>query len=1183
MRNTFRNCLQTVNRNNRIKKCGYVILLVLSVAVSVNVFWLLRQKGLTLVGTASCGMVEHTHSEACRGERLICGYADDDPTHKHVSTCYEYYPACELQEHTHTLACYSDETADVETQLDWQEMAAEYVTGDTRQDLIRIARAQIGYRESTRNYRVDDAGVLHGYTRYGAWYGEPYGDWSAMFASFCLHYAGFSSEETPYNIGASAMKQLWEKQKQFAAKGNHSPTAGDLIFFSDNTVGIVSSVYFDVLKVVQGDMEGAVCEYTVMTYSDTIVGYGLLEPLPSSGSAVLSQFVMSECDCGNEAADAEAHSDVCAYKKQFVTVAEEYTAEQLASVWPQFPADAQSFIRKYLQDNAWKLGSKAEKLDELLTQFETVTADCGGTVISVTGSSLPSGAQLIASLPQTTKEDTFTWINPNIHSLVRYYALYDISIRQGDLEYQPEKGTTVTVTVTFPEEILLDSEYLFVSHIDAETGKIIYTSQLQMQGNSVAFVTDGFSPYLFYTVSKEAEGGETVQGTNWMQLKQSGFFTYWESYQNTEDDAAVGAADDSDGDQTTPPSNSQIDNYGGETVSDDKKVTISKTIWGTLLENVFDITLTVKTQESISEIYEEPDMAVVIVMDISNTMNENFGETTRYEAAMLAAENFLTRFAAQTGKVSKIGYVAFNTSAHKIFDLQTCSSDAQVTALKNTMRQKTGEIINASGYGASHTRFTNIEAGLKMGADMLASAKNEYKYVIFLSDGFPTTYISSGYNGYDPYTSSGTPGKDGVFYDSVVGTHCDYGTSYSDKAAIRARQQAAAMKAGGITIFSIGVDVGGQTIAGYERPPGKTDFSVIDRTSTNYEIGDASSTTAYVNWLRNSIGSGYYYDSTNADGLNAAYGDIFDKILHFKEEASKADWVAQDPLPTIKPEKFEFIGFYDQNGTLIFDDLSGISIEHGENTAVFDDEMAEIMWDLKKSGYTKTEENGVTTYEYKLVYRIRLENEVEGFVENKVYDTNAPTTLTYRVFESVDGETVLSDQRSVNFLIPAVHGYLSEFTFTKLDSFGRPLQGAEFTLTHDTASCGKCRGDGSSHVPLERYTAVSLEDGSVTFTDIPSGHTYVLQETKPPPGFLTNGNTYKVTVAYDVITVSASDKSGAELAWDNTITNIPILYDLPSTGGGGTILFLSLGAVLVTVPLIYILIRRRRRERRNTG
>lgn len=48
---------------------------------------------------------------------------------------------------------------------------------------------------------------------------------------------------------------------------------------------------------------------------------------------------------------------------------------------------------------------------------------------------------------------------------------------------------------------------------------------------------------------------------------------------------------------------------------------MSKTIAGTDLENVFDITLQVRTPRTISEVIKEPDMAVVIVMDISNTMN----------------------------------------------------------------------------------------------------------------------------------------------------------------------------------------------------------------------------------------------------------------------------------------------------------------------------------------------------------------------------------------------------------------------------------------------------------------------------------------------------------------------------------------------------------------------------------
>lgn len=139
---------------------------------------------------------------------------------------------------------------------------------------------------------------------------------------------------------------------------------------------------------------------------------------------------------------------------------------------------------------------------------------------------------------------------------------------------------------------------------------------------------------------------------------------------------------------------------------------------------------------------------------------------------------------------------------HKIFDLQSCTDEKTLAALKDTMRTETGKIIAADGYNASHTRFTNIEAGLRMGQDMLANAANKNKYIIFLSDGFPTTYISSGYSGYDPYDTTGK-----IFYDHVLNKPTSYGTSYSDEAAIRARNMAQSIKNADTTIFSIGVDV----------------------------------------------------------------------------------------------------------------------------------------------------------------------------------------------------------------------------------------------------------------------------------------------------------------------------------------------------------------------------------------
>ncbi|MCI6759804.1 MAG: VWA domain-containing protein, partial [Clostridiales bacterium] len=607
-------------------------------------------------------------------------------------------------------------------------------------------------------------------------------------------------------------------------------------------------------------------------------------------------------------------------------------------------------------------------------------------------------------------------------------------------------------------------------------------------------------------------------------------------------------------------------------------VSVSKTIARTDLENVFDITLQVQTPRTVSEVIEEPDMAVVIVMDISNTMNSNFGGSTRYTAAMDAAEQFLDKFADSNSLgVSKVGYVAFNTDAHQIFGLQDCSSQQKATQLKQTMRTETGTIIAADGYNTSHTRFTNIEAGLKMGRDMLAGAANKNKYIIFLSDGFPTTYISSGYSGYDPYTG-------GIFYDHVLNKPTSYGTSYSDEAAIRARNMAQNIKNAGTTIFSIGVDVGGQTIQQYITQSEKASgFSVVDRTGTSYEIGDPGSTESYKNWLRDSIGSGYYYDSTNTEGLKAAYDHIFETIKTTIESASKADWVASDPMPVGGAQgidAIEFIGLYDREGRGYPASLTGANEPGAENTAVF--EKNAISWDLKNSGYVTSVSGNTTIYTYTLKYRVRLRNEEAGFEEQKIYDTNDATTLRYRVVESKNGEMKVSVPKELDFPIPSVEGYLGELTFQKQDNRGNALAGAKFTLTHSD-KCKLCRGNGTQ-VSILPQEAVSGDDGKVSFTGIPSGHSYDLSETEVPDGYSKTGEQYVVTVAYDKVTVQVLGPDHKQTwTWGQNEMGVIVnntYYALPSTGGSGTQWFTVGGLALVLTAGfgLYRIKRRRRRE-----
>ena len=248
-------------RRTRVRRMRMVaILLVLSLVVSLDVFWILRQPGLTLAGNADCKIVEHTHNAICQ--------SGDVP--------------CNLTEHVHTLECYSNESLDVEAQLDWQKMFADYpMTGNLRTDLVNIAKTQVGYTESKQNYQVADDGVTRGYTRYGAWYGAPYNDWSALFVSFCLHYAGADSKQYPGNIGANAMAELWKKANKYAPVGQYTPVSGDLVFFKDNTVGIVTEVLNATVYVIRGDVEGAVRGSVLFQSDASISGWGLIDGTPT--------------------------------------------------------------------------------------------------------------------------------------------------------------------------------------------------------------------------------------------------------------------------------------------------------------------------------------------------------------------------------------------------------------------------------------------------------------------------------------------------------------------------------------------------------------------------------------------------------------------------------------------------------------------------------------------------------------------------------------------------------------------------------------------------------------------------------------------------------------------------------------------------------------------------------------
>lgn len=117
-------------------------------------------------------------------------------------------------------------------------------------------------------------------------------------------------------------------------------------------------------------------------------------------------------------------------------------------------------------------------------------------------------------------------------------------------------------------------------------------------------------------------------------------------------------------------------------------------------------------------------------------------------------------------------------------------------------------------------------------------------------------------------------------------------------------------------------------------------------------------------------------------------------------------------------------------------------------------------------------------------------------------------------------------------------------------------------MTHDTASCGYCRGDESKSVTIKDFTATSNAQGNVVFNNIPSGHIYKLKETGVPAGYFSLGEEYKVTVAYDNLTVELIGASD-EWEWNSKIVN-GRMYELPSTGGIGTEMYKISGLALMS-------------------
>ena len=268
---TARNVTGTHEKRRRWRRAVSV----LACAVVFCTTYALILPAITLSAEPKCGLEEHTHTEDCYETRLVCGQTESGPetapetaadpvdgtapesdpapaedsgdapspesvpedaaptesAHVHTEACYQQVLTCGKPEHTHTDACWSDPAA-AEDPRDWEP---QDLTGDWNRDTLAIALAQEGYRPSEDYFTVDDTGEHIGYTRYGDWRGDPFGEWNLSFAAFCLHFAGAAEEAFPVETSAEAWRTALDALDLYQPLEGAIP--GDLIFLDSDGDG----------------------------------------------------------------------------------------------------------------------------------------------------------------------------------------------------------------------------------------------------------------------------------------------------------------------------------------------------------------------------------------------------------------------------------------------------------------------------------------------------------------------------------------------------------------------------------------------------------------------------------------------------------------------------------------------------------------------------------------------------------------------------------------------------------------------------------------------------------------------------------------------------------------------------------------------------------------------------------
>ena len=498
-------------------------------------------------------------------------------------------------------------------------------------------------------------------------------------------------------------------------------------------------------------------------------------------------------------------------------------------------------------------------------------------------------------------------------------------------------------------------------------------------------------------------------------------------------------------------------------------IDMSKSIKGTDVENEFLITLQVETNSVVSN-SARSDAAVVVVLDISGSMLKNQTNggglqnyaDRRLTQAVNAINNFIDDYAIVTNLDGQpipgerwISIVVFgsNNNAHVLRDWVNVGNKTG-TQLESAKIKYIAE-DTASGsligdVGVTPTLGIGQRTCLSQGLNFADLQLNK------LADFTDKTINSIN----TILFTDGEPNEnDGNANGTTANTHPPgYAGSQTDKNFSWAEHRAGIVKEYPSTLFTV-----------------------------------AYSDEDHFDWLGKSIATN---EACNFVGSSAPdLSRIFTVINNQISMLAKA-WTITDPMG-------EYIQYIEKK-------------TNNASSVSYDNKV--LNWDLKEDT-TVNQGMAPGVKLYTMTYLVRLdtisiaEKDWNGVLSD-YFPTNKTTTLIYSFEkEAENGENIILEIGSENFLIPGVLGYRVPFSFTKLNPSATPVDGAKFRIY---LGSGEAKQQYGSDV-------ISSTGGNVDFDYLPSGHIYTLVETEAPAGLLRDDTEYVINVAYGKITFTPDD------------------------------------------------------------